>query len=186
VRVAPVLAIVIGLSAAVAGYLVFHRAGTSPVRPVIAPAASPAATFVPSATSDATPVAGNLRSAPSQSQPSQPSAPDGVAAKARRLAGREPYARDDLRRLLERVFAGKLADRELGSEDYERLVDATLRLRAALRVLRGMDESAATAAVREQQRETVRGIFGEIEAITGLPPAELGTLLTSDEDAATP
>ena len=53
---------------------------------------------------------------------------DALAAKAQRLAGREAVSRTQLRLLLERVFAGKLADRELGSDDYDRLVDATLRL----------------------------------------------------------
>lgn len=108
-----------------------------------------------------------------------------VAAKARRLAAREPYEREDLRRLLERVLAGKLRDRELGPQDYDRLVDAALRLRAALRVLRGTEESAATAQVRDEQRRAVGAIFGEIEAITGLPPAELGSVLTPSEDEST-
>ena len=81
------------------------------------------------------------------------------------------------------MFAGKLGDRQLGPADYDRLVDATLRLRAALRVLRGTDESSATAAMREEQRQTVRTILEEIEAITGLPPAELGSVLTSEESA---
>ncbi len=171
--------VVVVLAAAAAGYLASERARAP--RPHAEPVPVRTVRSVPDpigmpATADPSPAAPFATSPRTARTPMSAS-----AVKARRLAAREPYEREDLRRLFERVLAGKLRDRELGSEDYDRLVDAALRLRAALRVLRGTEESAATAAVREEQRQAVGLILGEIEAITGLPPAELGSVLTTAE-----
>jgi hypothetical protein len=185
VRVASILLVVTAVGA-VAGYVALDRMRAVPPPAAPTPLVSPTSPFA-SARPEAVPTRAAAGIAPTatrgEASHRDRSPADSLDAKTRRLAAREPYTRADLRRLLERVFADKLGDRQLGSEDYERLVDATLRLRAALRVLRGTDESSSTAAVREEQRQTVRTIFEEIEAITGLPPAELGSVLTSEDTA---
>jgi hypothetical protein len=168
------------LAAAAAGYVASERlrgVGTRAQPVAVATARSVPDAVVPTK-GDPSPAASFTASWPRAT-----GTPGGaVAGKARRLASREPYERDDLRRLFERVLAGKLRDRELGPQDYDRLVDAALRLRGALRVLRGTEESAATARVRDEQRRVVGASLGEIEAITGLPPAELGSVLTPSAD----
>jgi hypothetical protein len=96
---------------------------------------------------------------------------------------RDPLSRKDVRALVERVFKGKLADRELAPRDYDRLVDAVMRLRSALRVVRRGGESPADGAALDRHREAVRSALTEIEAITGVPPSELGNVLESDDDS---
>jgi hypothetical protein len=87
-----------------------------------------------------------------------------------------------VRALVERVFKGKLPDRELTPRDYDRLVDAVMRLRSALRSLRRGDELPASAAVLDEHRQAVRLALGDIEVITGVPPSQLGDVLVSDDD----
>jgi hypothetical protein len=183
---ATLLALVAGV---VAGYLAFGRPAPSPRSLELDRDAAPSSARDPGGSTGvpvaaAPPVVGTpadaRRASTEGSAPRGPSDP--IEARARRLAAREPYARAELGRVLEGVLAGKLPDRELGAHDYEQLVEATLRLRAALRVLRGIEESPATSAVREAQRESVRAAFAEMEAITGLAPTELGSLMPPDPE----
>jgi hypothetical protein len=57
-----------------------------------------------------------------------------------------------------------------------------MRLRSALRILRRADESQASAAALDKQREAVLSALTDIEAITGVRPADLGDVLASDDD----
>jgi len=181
--------VALSLAAAVAAYLGLgrHREPRSAAVP-----AAPA----PRVTSDAQGVAPPLaRLAPSPAPaipPSvagpQPVARDPNASHVATVPPDLPPARDrlsrkDVRGLVERVFKGKLADRELTPRDYDRLVDAVMRLRSALRIVRRADESRAGGAALDKQRAAARSALTEIEGITGVPPSELGNVLVSDDDS---
>jgi hypothetical protein len=122
-----------------------------------------------------------------QSVAREPNAADGATAQPDVPPARDRLSRKNVRALVERVFKGKLADRELTPRDYDRLVDAVMRLRSALRSLHRDDGSPASAAVLDEQRQAVRSALGDIEVITGVPPSQLGDVLASDDDlTATP
>jgi hypothetical protein len=116
----------------------------------------------------------------------QPVAPEsnaagGATSQPDLTATPDKLSRGYVRGFVERVFKGKLADRELTPDDYERLVDAVMRLHSALRVLRGTGESPANAAALGEQREAVVSAFTDIEAITGVRPEDLGDVLASED-----
>lgn len=75
-----------------------------------------------------------------------------------------------IQRALQHAFADRSATRALTPEDYARLADAVLRLRAA-----GHDDPQSAAAA-----------LAEVEMITGLNIADLGDLLAPADDAPQP
>jgi hypothetical protein len=98
-------------------------------------------------------------------------------------AAREPLSQGDVQRLLERAWKGSIAGRELTEADRARLSAAVVRLEEAAQTLRATDRSTATEDEIEERRAGLVSALGEIEEITGLPPAELGALLGSDAGA---
>jgi hypothetical protein len=173
--------VALSLAAAVAAYVEFGR-HTEP-RSVAVPAAPAQGAAPPLARVAPSPAPANP---PSVARP-QPVAREPNASHVATVPPDLPPARDrlsrkDVRGLVERVFKGKLADRELAPRDYDRLVDAVMRLRSALRIVRRDDASPAGAAALDKQRAAVRSALTEIEAITGVPPSELGNVLASDDD----
>jgi hypothetical protein len=109
--------------------------------------------------------------------PAEPTEAELAHEKAERLAAKEPLDRDNIRELLEQAFDGRL-ERELSASDYERLADAFLRVRAAERIIRRVDESAASAELLAAQREVLQNALVEVEHITGMTPSELGEIIS--------
>lgn len=169
----------LSVAAAVAAYLGFG----SHTEPRNAPAtsdahgAAPAVARVPQWPAPARPPLGT------RPQPVAPesNAAGGATSQPDLTATPDSLSRGYVRGLVERVFKGKLADRELTPDDYERLVDAVMRLHLALRILRRTDESPANAAALGEQREAVVSAFTDIEAITGVRPENLGDVLASED-----
>jgi hypothetical protein len=90
-------------------------------------------------------------------------------------------SRAQVRALAEYGLAGKLRDRELSPADYDRLVDAVMRLRAALR--RAERENAhPDDAARSKDRQAIAAALDDIQSITGVPPSDLGEALNSSND----
>jgi hypothetical protein len=184
----------LSIAAGVAAYLGLGR-HTEPRS-----AAAPRATAPPLTrdANDAAPPVARLEPSPASARPAsavtpqsvarEPNAADVATAQPDVPPARDRLSRKTVRALVERVFKGKLADRELTPRDYDRLVDAVMRLRSALRSLRRDDESpAASAAVLDEHRQAVRSALGDIEVITGVPPSQLGDVLVSEDDlTATP
>lgn len=122
--------------------------------------------------------------APSAAEPvaREPNAADVATTQPHVPPERDQLSRNNLRGLVERVFKGKLADRELAPYDYERLVDAVMRLRSALGILRRAEKSQASAAALDEQRQAVLSALANIGEITGVWPSELGNVLAPDDD----
>lgn len=183
----------LSIAAAIAAYLGFGRntqpRGAAPSRAIAPPltsdankAAPPVAQLEPSPAS-----AGPASAATPQSVAREPDAADFVTAQPHVPPAHDRISRKSVRALVERVFKGKLADRELTPRDYDRLTVAVMRLQSASRSLRRGDESRASPAVLDERRQAVRSALDDIETITGVPPSQLGELLASDEDQhATP
>jgi hypothetical protein len=109
---------------------------------------------------------------------------DATATSHRAAPPRERMSRKDLRGFVERMLKGKLADRELTSDDYDRLIDDMMEIRSATRAIRRAEESANGAAATADAREKIVAALADIETVTGVPPSELGTLLAPDDDSA--
>jgi hypothetical protein len=135
-------------------------------------------------------VAGAARAVPRQLAPAAPAraftAGDHAAARVDRPPARARRARRDTHAMVRGVLDGKLDDRELTPADYDRLTDVVLRLRTAARILRSADDSAAGDAARVEQRQVLAAALAEVEAITGVPPSELGNLLVTGRQSDVP
>ena len=118
--------------------------------------------------------------APIPRAPAERTDADRAAAKAAQLAANERLSREEVREFLQEALAGKLADRELTPVDYEQLTDAVLKLRAAQRVARGLEENRASAESRTAYREALLDALSEIERITGLPSTDLDDIFPSE------
>jgi hypothetical protein len=116
--------------------------------------------------------------------PEEPAGAAGTVARGDVPPARAPLPRAEVRHALERALAGRLADRELTPQDYDRLVDAVIRLRTARRLMRGAGESAADSAARDEQRRALLAALGEIEEIVGVPPSALGDALAAGDEPA--
>lgn len=81
----------------------------------------------------------------------------------------------EARRLVERAVKDRLA-RDLSSDDYDRLAEALLRLRAAARELRRADD----LATRARERDAMQQALADIRTISGLQPSDLGDALEGD------
>jgi hypothetical protein len=92
-------------------------------------------------------------------------------------------SRREVRTIVERVLRGRLPDRELGTDDYDHLTDAVLRLRGAARALR--TAQAGSGAALDAQRRALRAL-DDIERITGVPTADLGNVISAEELAGAP
>jgi hypothetical protein len=108
------------------------------------------------------------------------------AAPRDRPPARERRERRDTHALVRDVLDGKLDDRELTPDDYDRLTDVVLRVRNAARILRSADASPVGDAARVEQRQVLVAALAEVEAITGVPPSELGNLLVTGRQGAVP
>jgi hypothetical protein len=93
---------------------------------------------------------------------------------------RDRLSRRDVRRMVEHVAETRLAGK-LTPEDYDRLTDAVMRLRAAARRLRTAAEPNAHAG----ERAALATALDDIRSITGVAPSELGGVFVAD-DAETP
>ena len=177
--------------AIVAAFVVYLTLGRATPQRSAAPArVAPSAAMTVSRREASAPIAGAPpESAPAPRRPLGPppagdaSAPDAAASQRSAPAATERMSRKDVRVLLERAFKGKLPDRELTNADYDRLVDDVMRLRSALRAMRHAEQSPNGAAATAE-RETVVAAMADVEAVTGVPPSELGTVLGADDDAA--
>ena len=185
------LATIFGLSLATGAAIVHLTLGRESDVPgtTDTTATSPVEREAPAPSPTTSPTVGAAGTGPPQVAPAaerprapadEPTPAEVAAAKAAHLAARERLSRAELRDLLEGALEGRLADRELAPHDYGRLADAVLRLRSAQRVLRNMDESAATAALLDDQRRKLLAALAEMEDITGVPTANLGEVLGSD------
>ncbi len=184
----------LALAAGVAGYFWLGRSARvrsetgsgAPARPTasVARQATPPYTNAQAAALAPSP---GLAKSPSTAR-AEPVAPhstaaDAAAAHIDRADEGDRLSRKTARGLLERTFKGKLTDRELQDRDYDRLTDAVLRLRSALRILRHGNGTAANTAVLDRQRQIMLSALAEIERITGVPPSSLGEVLTSDDES---
>src|SRR6185369_3440283 len=107
------------------------------------------------------------------------SAADRAARETVTVPGDLPRAA--VRKLVERVLADKIPGRTLQPRDYDRLTDAVIRMRTAMRALR--DAGREDPAVVEAQREALASALAEIERTTGVAAVQLGELVTADETA---
>ncbi len=147
-----------------------------------APAAAPRPTTVsdavvapPPAAVVATPAAADTRGADASADVAPPRHERATEGDDDRLSRRE------LRTVVERAFKGKLHGRELTPQEYDRLTDAVLRLRTAVsRMRRAAASPSATTELEERDR--VAAAMREIESITGVPPSDLGDVLTPGDD----
>ena len=147
----------------------------------VGPGAIPAAMASPSAEGGAVSAAARnaFPPAPALARPRSAVRAERSAADVATDSAVDALTHDELRRLVERRLEGKLADRELSPRDYDRIVGAVMRLRAAVGELRHL-EPARDGEGAEGLRRIVVAALAEIERITGVPPAELGDLLTDD------
>jgi hypothetical protein len=120
--------------------------------------------------------------APAQAAPAL-AALESELAKADALAAEEPLKAEDVRALLEQVLAGRLP-RELSPQDYDRLTDAVMRVRAAERVLSGVDETEVSAELRAEQRLVLNDATSEVERITGVELGELSKIVDPQDGVA--
>ncbi|MEO6029580.1 MAG: hypothetical protein ABIR79_22165 [Candidatus Binatia bacterium] len=112
------------------------------------------------------------------SAPHQPAAADDPTRAVRDApptAPAAPFSQRDARRLVEHVAKERLG-RDLGAQDYDRLADAVMRLRAAALALRRSPDPQ----VREQQGTALRDALAEIQEIAGVPASDLGLLDTTE------
>ena len=172
----------VAMAAAVIAYLMLDRRA-QPTR-ALSPARAP---DTPHDVARSSPAVGFAR-APAASSPqpltNEADDRDATATSRRAPPPRERMSRKDLRGFVERMLKGKLADRELTSDDYDRLVDDMMQLRSATRAIRRAEGSANGAAATANARDTIVAALADIETVTGVPPSELGTLLASDDDSA--
>jgi len=85
----------------------------------------------------------------------------------------------EARGLVERVVKDRLAV-DLSSQEYDRLADAVLRLRAAARKLRTADDSPSGMAIRARERDAMQRALTEIQTISGLQASDLGEAFEGD------
>jgi hypothetical protein len=180
------------------GYLLWPRSGLAPI---VAPPAEmldvPAKPVAPLVATRETPRAAKpvaRAPAPAPRLPPVESLAnlEGDRDKVAELVADEKLSPVDVRVLLEQVLAGKLP-RQLSTRDYDRLTNAVMRVRAAERVLRGVDESAANAELRAEHRAILSDATSEVEAITGVELSALkqivepggGVTQEGNEDPAT-
>ena len=172
----------VAMAAVVIAYLLLERR-TQPTR-ALAPARAP---DTPHDVARSSPAAGFAR-APAASSPqpltNEADDRDATATSRRAPPPREQMSRKDLRGFVERTLKGKLADRELTSDDYDRLVDDMMQLRSATRTIRRAEGSANGAAATANARDTIVAALADIETVTGVPPSELGTVLAAGDDTA--
>ena len=84
----------------------------------------------------------------------------------------------EARRLAENIMKNRLG-RDLSSDDYDRLADALLRLRAAARELRRTDD----VATRARERDTMQQALADIQTLSGLQASDLGAAVDGEPDA---
>jgi hypothetical protein len=181
--IAPLTAIFgLSLAVGVAAYLWLGRAPEERSAPTrIATTTTPQPPHRPATAAAASPFASRPSTLPQASGGSRPGAASD-ATSGHRSRSRNRLSHKEARQLVKRVFAGKLPDRELQDDEYDRLAGAVLRLRSALRQMRRANERGADDAATARYRAIVASAFAEIERITGVPPQGLGEVLTSDGD----
>ena len=96
---------------------------------------------------------------------------------ADRAAAREPLAPEDVNALLEESLAIVLPDRQFSEEEYGRLTDSVLRIRAARRALKEVPLSRETARFVERQRQEITDALATFEAVAGIAPSRLPDVL---------
>lgn len=109
-------------------------------------------------------------------------------ARADLAATHEPLAREAVVELLQESLGLLWPDRKFSAEDYERLTDDVLQVRAARRALEEVPVSVATAEFIARRRQELTDALADFELVTGVSPSALPDVLdtaqglTLDED----
>jgi len=99
--------------------------------------------------------------------------PERAAENEQKLLEAEPKTKDSIRGVLQQELPRQLPDTRLSADQYERLADAVMRLRATRRVLDGMEPSNENQEVLVRSHSQVTEIMREINEITGASAADL-------------
>jgi hypothetical protein len=99
--------------------------------------------------------------------PSDLSAPARPSGEEEKVSG-ETIPRAMVRQALEEAFDTHLPDRRLAPEQYERLTDAVLRIRAARRSLTGLPLSQENAEAIHRLREELTDALTDFHEVAGL------------------
>ncbi|MDP3936942.1 MAG: hypothetical protein Q8R92_02260 [Deltaproteobacteria bacterium] len=133
------------------------------LEPLAEPAPAPAGTVAP-------PPAPRVAIPPPAPPPAGATSPDEPAAPDRAL----------VREALQEAFAEKLPDRRLSEEEFDKLADAVLRMRAARERMAALSLTRENAAELAQLREDLNTAVTDFEYVSELTPSAFSALVEPD------